>query len=100
MVIIPSIVFFLIISIVTIFFFPFLLCGRERAERSGGREASVHSFHTGQTQMMKCDVEKKKEAPDRRQEFLNDNKSQNSLLLSNHKTNQRFLSPQPGSDEI
>lgn len=41
-----------------------------------------------------------KKAPDRRQEFLNDNKGQNSLLLGNHKTNQRFLSLRPQSDEI
>lgn len=99
MVIILSIVLFLIIVIVDFFFFFAVWQGKSKVEQSGGRQASVHSFHTGQTQMMKCDVEKKK-APGRRQEFLNNNQGQDSVLLGNYKTNPRFLSLQPRSDEI
>lgn len=45
-------------------------------------------------------LKKKKKAPGRRQEFLNNNQGQDSVLLGNYKTNQRFLSLQPRSDEI
>lgn len=83
MVIIPSIVFF-IAFFKCISFFP-CVAGKEqsRAERSGGRQASVHSFHTGQTQMMKCHVEKKHPIDGRN--FLTTTKARTHFCWANTK---------------